>query len=100
VKYTKSKRGNYRRSEMATFYLNAHPKCETCDHTAEEIHHIISRKSGGPDEEWNWLALCKYCHAGFHSIGRYSFAVRYPSATAKIKDACERAGRVFNKGDS
>ena len=100
MKYGKAKGKAYKRSDLGTFYMNAHPLCETCDHPSEELHHIISRKSGGADEEWNWLALCKYCHAGFHSIGRYSFAMRYPSATAKIKDACERVGRVFNKGDS
>jgi 5-methylcytosine-specific restriction endonuclease McrA len=97
MKYAKSKRGTYRRSDLGQFYMNAHPGCEVCGHPAEELHHILTRKSGGPDEEWNWLALCKYCHNGFHSIGRYSFALRFPIVHDKIRDACARLGRTFNR---
>jgi 5-methylcytosine-specific restriction endonuclease McrA len=99
MKYGKSKRGSYRRSELGQFYVNRNPACEICGHTTEELHHIISRKTGGLEEEWNYLALCRYCHNGFHSIGRYSFAVRYPSVYDKIKTACENMGRVFDKGE-
>jgi len=27
-----------------------------------EVHHIIPRSSGGPDEEWNLILLCHYHH--------------------------------------
>ena len=99
MKYPKKKGRPYRRSDLMQFYLNAHPNCETCGHPTEEGHHIITRKSGGPEEEWNYLALCKVCHMVFHSIGRYSFALRYPVVYDKIKEACEKMGRVFNKGE-
>ena len=97
MKYAKSKRGAYKRSSEGQFYMNAHADCEVCGHPAEELHHLITRKSGGPDEPWNWLALCRYCHAGFHSIGRYSFALRYPQVYDKIKSVCEKMGRTFDK---
>ena len=64
-------------------------------HIANSVHRAAYIKI--PDEEWNWLALCRYCHAGFHSIGRYSFALRYPIVHDKIKSACEKMGRTFDK---
>jgi 5-methylcytosine-specific restriction endonuclease McrA len=97
LKYGKSKRGTYRRSELMQFYINAHPYCETCGHITEEGHHIISRKTDGPEEDWNYLALCRVCHMVFHSIGRYSFAQRYPVVRDKIEQACLKMGRTFDK---
>lgn len=27
-----------------------------------EVHHIIPRSQGGPDDEWNLITLCRECH--------------------------------------
>lgn len=96
--YYKKKGKPYRRSEEGTLYMNLHPYCEACGNwQSEELHHILSRRSGGPDEDWNWLALCKACHLVFHTVGRYSFTLRYPACEEKIKAACATMGRKFNK---
>lgn len=98
MNYYKSKRKPYKRSDAGTIYINLHPTCEACEGwKTEELHHILSRRSGGPDEEWNWLALCKACHLVFHSVGRASFAKRYPWLEDKIKAACDKMGRKFDK---
>jgi hypothetical protein len=71
--------------------------CEICGRMPVEGHHIITRKTGGEEEGWNYLALCTYDHALFHSMGRYSFAQRFPQFEDKIREACERMGRTFKK---
>jgi 5-methylcytosine-specific restriction endonuclease McrA len=98
MKYGKKKGKAYKRGDMMSFYLNAHPCCEICGASPVDGHHIISRATGGVEEEWNYLALCRVDHAVFHMMGRYSFAQRYPQFEEKIKTACENMGRVFNKG--
>lgn len=95
MKYGKSKRGPYKRSDMAQFYFNAHPACEACGFPSQDLHHIITRKTGGEEEDFNYLALCKVCHMVWHNIGRVSFATRYPHLMPKIKEACEKQGRRF-----
>lgn len=77
--------------------MNLHPYCEACGFKSEELHHILSRRSGGPDEEWNWLALCKVCHRCFHDFGRAKFCDRFPHLVAKVRAACDKIGRVFDK---
>lgn len=34
------------------------------------IHHILFRSQGGPDEDWNLIALCKYCHDRAHGLSK------------------------------
>jgi len=34
-----------------------------------EVHHILFRSQGGPDEEWNLITLCKDCHGRSHGLG-------------------------------
>jgi hypothetical protein len=71
--------------------------CEICGAPAE-AHEIITRKTGGPCEEWNQIRFCRVHHRLIHSLGRYSFALAYPQFRDKIEAACERMGRVFDKG--
>lgn len=33
---------------------------------ALDVHHIILRKDGGPNEDWNLVTLCKTCHIVLH----------------------------------
>lgn len=41
--------------------------CQVCGTTfAPEIHHIIYRSHGGPDEAWNLITLCKPHHQEAH----------------------------------
>lgn len=97
MKYGKKGKA-YKRSDSMQFYINAHPRCEVCGASPVDGHHIISRRTGGAEEPWNYLALCRVCHTIFHMLGRYSFSLRFPMFYEKIKAACEREGRVFDKG--
>lgn len=96
--YGKKKGKPYKRSDLMTFYLNRHPCCEICGAQPVDGHHIITRKTGGAEEEWNYLALCRADHQLFHMLGRASFALRFPVVLDKIKQACEKSGRVLDKG--
>lgn len=33
---------------------------------ALDVHHIIMRRDGGPNEDWNLVTLCKTCHIVLH----------------------------------
>lgn len=46
--------------------------CRDCDRIlrnypqALDVHHIILRRDGGPNEDWNLVTLCKTCHIVLH----------------------------------
>ena len=42
-------------------------KCEMCDNTAVDIHHIKFKSQGGKDNIDNLIALCRDCHEKAHS---------------------------------
>lgn len=45
-------------------------RCEICgDIMGVVAHHIKTKGSGGPDEEWNLLALCYVHHTEIHKRG-------------------------------
>lgn len=76
-------------------YREAHPVCEACQQAPSECtHHIVTEKSGGPTEDWNFLALCFFCHTpGIHTLGNRRFIERYPHIGPKIVAARLRMGR-------
>lgn len=41
-------------------YKCANPECNSGYNI--EIHHILPSKSGGTDEYWNFISLCRDCH--------------------------------------
>jgi hypothetical protein len=76
--------------------MDAHPACEACNIVQSgQLHHCITRNTGGPSEDWNELALCVSCHTEVHAAGRRTFARRYPHLESKIREACKRMGRKF-----
>lgn len=76
-------------------YREAHPRCEACRlEPSSDTHHINSEGSGGPSEDWNFLALCQVCHIGiFHTGGWKKFCDRFPHLAGKIVAARMRMGR-------
>lgn len=58
-------------------YLNATGKqpdeimCEKCGATAQDIHHIESRRYANSDNVENLIALCRSCHTWIHSNNNY-----------------------------
>lgn len=56
-----------------------------------ERHHIKTRGSGGSDEEWNILHICRFHHTEIHKIGAYRFSNKYP----EIKQILSEKGWEF-----
>lgn len=52
--------------------------CLITDCTAKaDPHHIVSRKAGGHDLEWNLMPLCRKHHTEVHKIGLVTFSKKY-----------------------
>lgn len=51
-----------------------------------DIHHIKTRGSGGGDDPWNILPLCRKCHQLWHHIGWNKFLNEYPDVYKYMKD--------------
>ena len=55
--------------------------CQSCDKKWKRgmrtfhVHHILPRRLGGPDEDWNLITLCPSCHARTEGRGG---PIRYP----------------------
>jgi predicted restriction endonuclease len=59
--------------------------CVACGARPCDAAHIRSRKAGGPDEEWNLLALCRDHHMEQHRGGWAKFAQRYIEVEMHLK---------------
>jgi hypothetical protein len=94
--YKRKNRPSGEKKKMHEYRL-AHPICEACQIAASECtHHIVTEKSGGPTEDWNFLALCFFCHTpGIHQLGNARFIERYPHVGPKIVAARLRMGRTI-----
>jgi 5-methylcytosine-specific restriction endonuclease McrA len=63
--------------------------CIVCFEEGENkvcLHHVKTRKSGGPNESWNLMPLCQSCHNEVHMIGLNSFSQRYHQVKAWLLD--------------
>ena len=89
------KPSSYAETNAKREYREAHPICEACRlQPSIEAAHIVSKKSGGPAEWWNFLALCYGCHEGtFHQHGWLTFCQIFPHLAGKIAAARMRCGR-------
>lgn len=55
-------------------------RCIVSNQRGAEGHHLITRKNGGPDSEWNLMPLSRIKHTEVHQIGLNAFAEKYPQA--------------------
>lgn len=53
--------------------------CTICGVKADK-HHIKTRGSGGKDEKWNLIPLCRTHHVEIHKIGNTKFVEKYTEA--------------------
>lgn len=51
-------------------------RLEAC-HGPVDKHHIKTRKSGGSDEPFNLIPLCRKHHTEIHQIGSVTFIEKY-----------------------
>ena len=54
--------------------------CLICGRSEADKHHWKTRKSGGSDDEWNLMPLCRMHHVEVHAIGATTFPKKYPRA--------------------
>jgi hypothetical protein len=66
--------------------------CVVCGSWEFDRHHVKSKGSGGPDEDWNLVNLCREHHGEIHTIGRNRFTMKYQ----RFKRALELKGWVFD----
>lgn len=67
--------------------------CAICRASNADRHHIVSRGSGGGDEEWNLIYLCRIHHVEFHTVGWFVFSRKHPVVAERIKNARWLAGK-------
>lgn len=51
--------------------------CLVCGRENADTHHIKTRGSGGTDDSWNLMPLCRLHHAHVHRMGCISFMKTY-----------------------
>lgn len=68
--------------------------CAICGGRPADPHHINTRGSGGPDESWNIMRLCRLHHRQFHDWGWHKFCLTYPRVAGAVMSARNRMGRT------
>lgn len=51
--------------------------CIVCKNSESDKHHFKTRGSGGTDDEWNLMYLCRIHHVQIHQIGNNKFVEKY-----------------------
>lgn len=70
----------------ATFQKIKSMGCLVCNSKEVDIAHIKTRGSGGPDEEWNLMPLCRQHHTEQHNIGIQTFSQKYIQVSSYLYD--------------
>jgi hypothetical protein len=58
--------------------------CFVCRYRPTDPCHIISRGSGGPDEPYNVISLCRKHHQLHHSLGWFKMCEEHPFLKQEI----------------
>ena len=61
-------------------------KCLVCNASEVDVAHIKTKGSGGPDEEWNLMPLCRRHHSEQHQIGIITFSQKYIAVASYLYD--------------
>ena len=71
---------------MRDYKARGGQKCIVTGERAVDLHHIISRGAGGPDEPWNLAPLSRKAHVEWHQKGRTSMAAKYDTVHQWLVD--------------
>ena len=78
-----------------------HPQdgqCQACHFWGHRDRcHILSKGSGGPDDDWNILLMCRDCHQTQHQIGILTFLDKHAHLWTILED---RGFELWLVGDS
>ena len=58
--------------------------CIICSKKADRAH-IKTRGSGGSDDAWNLMSLCRMHHTEQHASGWFKFANKYPIVMKELE---------------
>lgn len=61
-------------------------KCLVCGSPHVDVAHVKTRGSGGNDNLWNLMPLCRRDHSLQHSMGIISFSQKYISVSTYLQD--------------
>lgn len=61
-------------------------KCLVCGSANVDVHHIKTRGSGGNDELYNLMPVCRIHHNEVHNIGLVSFSQKYLGVSTYLQD--------------
>jgi hypothetical protein len=53
-------------------------RCDICNRVPCDPAHIKTRGSGGPDEHWNLMSLCRVHHTEQGQLGFFKMCQKYP----------------------
>jgi hypothetical protein len=83
----------------ATFQKIKSLPCLVCQGRSVDVAHIKSRGSGGGDEEWNLMPLCRTHHTEQHKIGVITFTQKYIGVASYLYDHgwFVSAGKLINE---
>lgn len=80
--------------EACMTYLDYNETAHRYEDTPGNLCHIVSKGTGGDDDQENLLHLCDTCHVGEqHEAGWNVFLEKHPHLAPKVKRARERAGK-------
>lgn len=63
-------------------------RCHICNTAPTDTCHIRSKGAGGPDQEWNYMYLCRKHHQEQHRVGIVTFVERHP----EVREYIARSG--------
>lgn len=64
----------------------SYTRCLVCKRSPVDQAHIKTKKTGGPNEPFNLMPLCRICHRKQHDIGIISFMNRFPEVKKYLED--------------
>jgi len=74
--------------------------CVACGEAGTDLHHVKTRGSGGPDEDWNLVRLCRNCHTELHHRGQvrlFKNNLRFESALREKGWELDERGKLWNE---
>ncbi len=69
--------------------------CLACNRQPADRHHIKTRGSGGTDEDFNLIALCRICHTAIHRMGSVKFILKHPNVEIHFRNKGWEIKEIF-----
>lgn len=87
-------RSRTHRSTWAELHARKGGACRLCGGLPYELHHLLSKARGGPNEAWNLAPLCSDCHAAVTNEDAPTLALLAAALTDE-----EYAGLIEHSGE-